>query len=252
MGSGLVSTLYCVEPRNKAPLQRFRFRLCSTVVRPFLKKPRNLPRIQLVFRSSNPQAISAAVNRNYKQSILRMCVQILLQFLSITHYPCLRELALERRPLWLSLFTAHQELHQSETAYKISDPESNTIYFLTKCEFWLCMIKYIKWGVPRPGSTSNSFPTIPLRQSSVWVKVKKDRVRCINVTLFDTMCIMLYHIELLHALIVLVLRLNSTIVLYLQAKSSHFPCPPLAPSGATEYDDPLAHEWQRLVNHSQP
>lgn len=117
-----------------------------------------------------------------RQSILRMSVQILLQFLSITHYPCLRELALERRPLWLSLFTAHQELHQSETAYKISDPESNTIYFLTKWEFWLCMIKYIKWGVPQPGSTSNSFPTIPLRQSSVSVKVKKDRVRCINVT----------------------------------------------------------------------
>ena len=40
----------------------------------------------------------------------------------------------------------------------------------------------------------------------------------------DTSCIMLYHIELLHALIVLVLRLYYTIlVLYLQAKS-HFPC----------------------------
>ena len=40
----------------------------------------------------------------------------------------------------------------------------------------------------------------------------------------DAICIMLYHIELLHALIVLVLRLYYTIlVLYLQAKS-HFPC----------------------------
>ena len=81
MGSGLASKLYCVEPRNKAPLQRFR--LCSTVVRPFLRKSRNLPRIPTSFPFIEPTGhIQQFID--IRQSILRRSVQILLQFLSIT------------------------------------------------------------------------------------------------------------------------------------------------------------------------
>ncbi len=101
------------------------------MVQPFLRKPRNLLRIQLVFRSPNPYP---SIYR-CRKSILRMSVQsesglvpkdfngFSCSFCASPHYPCLRALALERRPLWLSLFRAHQELHRSETAYQISDPE---------------------------------------------------------------------------------------------------------------------------------
>ena len=93
-----------------------------------------------------------------RQSILRMSVQILLQFLSITHYPCLRELALERRPLWLSLFTAHQELHQSETAYKISDQGSNTV----QSTFWPNVNSDFVWS--NEGFLNRDRPQFPFQQ----------------------------------------------------------------------------------------
>ena len=66
----------------------------------------------------------------------------------------------------------------------------------------------------------------------------------------DTSCIMLYHIELLHALIVLVLRLYYTIlVLYLQAKC-HFPCHSHLQELLSMI--PCALATGQPANHSQP
>ena len=66
----------------------------------------------------------------------------------------------------------------------------------------------------------------------------------------DTICIMLYHIELLHPLTVLVLRLYYTVlVLYLQAKS-HFPCHSHLQELLSMI--PCALATGQPVNHSQP